>query len=142
MHANAETGLRFAAHAGRPRTHSGAPWGALSTGTDRTELPVVHQWGSFVAPELPRRRSDVHEYAIDGELLLLDPTTQTLFHLNSTAASLWHMCDGRPLRDAVRLLASAHDEEFDTVMEHVNAVIDVLAIGGLLAPSAAGVGHV
>jgi hypothetical protein len=46
------------------------------------------------AVDFPARRVDVEWVELDGEVVLYDPTTQVLHHLNPGAAVVWASCDG------------------------------------------------
>ena len=44
---------------------------------------------------LPRRADGLLEYTMDGELVLCHPAVERVHVLNTTAAALWFLCDGR-----------------------------------------------
>ena len=86
--------------------------------------------------ELPvslRRRADILEYPIDREALLHDRTLQTLHCLNETAFYVWRQCDGRSLADLASALTRSYDVEYDTALEHVMRIVELLSVGGLFA---------
>lgn len=45
-------------------------------------------------PYLPSRRADVVELDMEDGLVLFDPTTSLVHHLNSTARVVWRLFDG------------------------------------------------
>lgn len=46
-------------------------------------------------PRIYRRRPDVEEAPLQGELMLFDPGTSRFFVLNRTMAFVWRRCDGQ-----------------------------------------------
>jgi hypothetical protein len=89
-------------------------------------------WPAAPVTGFPRRRGDVREYALDGELVLFDPVTGTLFYLNVAASMVWRLCDSRPVYEIARTLADTYDATFETVLQHVTDLVDTLLLGGLL----------
>lgn len=97
-----------------------------------TERPVLARWISAL-PSCPSRRTNVVEYPLDGEALLYDGALQTVYCLNATAFHVWRHCDGRSIEQLAFALTAAFDVEFDTAIEHVNKVVELLSLGGLFA---------
>lgn len=51
---------------------------------------------------------------VDGELLLLDTTTDQIHQLNQTASRIWRLCDGSA---TIETIAKALTKEFDVSLE-------------------------
>jgi radical SAM protein with 4Fe4S-binding SPASM domain len=54
--------------------------------------------GTVMVPEFPKRRSDIIQQEVADELLLYDPKTHSVHHLNPMAGVIWEMCDGSHAR--------------------------------------------
>ncbi len=64
---------------------------------------------------------------IDGELLLYSPELNRSVHMNSTAAIIWRLCDGRmTVAELIELLTSAFPESEDAIEQDVVDTIDLL----------------
>jgi hypothetical protein len=48
-----------------------------------------------------RHRSDLATRAVEGELIILDRTAETVHHLNATATYIWSACDGTHSADDI-----------------------------------------
>jgi hypothetical protein len=84
-------------------------------------------------PCAPHPRDDLATVALDGELVVYDPTTHELHHLNASAALVWQHCDGhRTADDIAAAIASTGDADRVTVRADVARVIAVLVAAALL----------
>jgi len=82
---------------------------------------------------MPRRRRDVVEEELDGEVILCVPRTGSLHRLNETAVEVWRRCDGRATtREVAAYLTEAFDVDFDTALDHVEELVIVLAESNLV----------
>ncbi|MCI0572453.1 MAG: PqqD family protein [Myxococcaceae bacterium] len=85
---------------------------------------------------IPRRRQDlvVGELAGGAEVVLLDSATEKVVSLNSSAAAIWYLCDGR--RDAAAIaqevLETLPGLEPRAVGDEVRRTLETLASHGLL----------
>ncbi len=85
----------------------------------------------------PRRRSDLVVADLNGgeETALMDPVTNQVVSLNTTAAAVWYLCDGT--RDAAAIAGEVLDLfpglDRASVEADIRRVLDQLAERGLLA---------
>lgn len=60
----------------------------------------------------PRRNEDVEERDLPDGLVLFDPQSHVVHHLNPVATLVWELADGRPVRqvtaDVVQILTTEH----------------------------------
>jgi hypothetical protein len=76
----------------------------------------------------PKRHADVLLTNLDDETLLYHPEWMTAFALNSTASSIWQLCDGeRTIAQIVELLQEAYPEEAATMPAEVEASVRTLS---------------
>ena len=77
----------------------------------------------------PVRREGCRLEAIEGELLVFDPTRASVLYCNETAAVVWGLCDGsRTVAEIVRLLSDAFPEARGQVAADVReAVVQLVA---------------
>ena len=82
-------------------------------------------------------RDDLASVALDGELVVYDPTTHELHHLNASAALVWQHCDGhRTVDDIAAAIASTGDADRATVRADVARVVADLVAATLLVAAA------
>jgi hypothetical protein len=80
---------------------------------------------------------------VDDEVVLLNPTTLKVAHLNRTAALIWQLCDGaRTLGDLRALLTTAYPEAAAGVAADLAETVAALAAVGALTGLAVGAGDV
>jgi hypothetical protein len=122
-HRAAECGSMRPAQAGNnagPGRAASAPSGARRDG---------------VGPPLqsPRRRSDVVDHVVDGELVILDRARHVVHQLNPTARYIWERCDGQHSRLQIAAgLAEAFAVATDTAIADVDAAVQQLEAASLL----------
>ena len=88
---------------------------------------------------LPVRRTGASTVELDDNLAVYDDVGQLLILLNTSAASVWGLCDGETtLDDMVHTLAEAHGEDETVIAGDVHPTVRKLADLGLLADLAAG----
>ena len=81
----------------------------------------------------PKRRADVLLANLDDETLLYHPEWMTAFALNSTALSIWQLCDGeRTIAQIVELLQEVYPEEAATMPAEVEASVRTLSSHGVI----------
>jgi hypothetical protein len=105
---------------------------------DQRPGPKANPLSIALKPELnpdasPTRNEGIQEYPIDGEALLFDPQTQTLYQLNETALAVWRSCDGRTIRDVARNLTTRFDVEFETALRHARDLMGLFCARSLLS---------
>jgi hypothetical protein len=70
---------------------------------------------------------------VDDEVVLLNPKTLKVAHLNRTAALIWQLCDGvRVLGDLRALLTAAYPETAAEVVADLDETVAALAAVGAL----------
>jgi hypothetical protein len=95
-------------------------------------LPV-HDVGTRMVDDHPRRRCDMSVRAVDGELLVLDRTAHRIHQFNRTASFIWNRCDGQlTVAGIVGELTAAFEVEPDAAREAVTALIGQFRQLGLL----------
>lgn len=81
----------------------------------------------------PRRRDGSSAVELDENLALYDDVGQLLILLNTSAASVWELCDGETtLHDMVRILSEAHGEDATVIAGDVYGTVRKLADLGLV----------
>ena len=71
--------------------------------------------------------------SIDDELLLYHPVTEVIVYCNTTAATVWQLCDGRrTVGDMVQLLTQCYPEAATVMPEQVGQTVSELHSKGLL----------
>jgi hypothetical protein len=72
---------------------------------------------------------------LDGEMVLLNPTSATYFSLNQIGTSIWQMlADRAAIGDICRALADRHHLPHDQVMSDLTPFIEELLEAGLIRP--------
>jgi hypothetical protein len=86
----------------------------------------------------PRQLPEFEAEAIDGQVVLLNPTTLRVAHLNRSAAIIWQLCDGeRSVADIRSLLVTAYPESFDVVAADLQSTLSTLFDLGALVDAGA-----
>jgi hypothetical protein len=82
----------------------------------------------------PLRRGGSSAVELDENLGLYDDVGQLLILLNTSAATIWELCDGATtLDEIVRILTNAHPEQAAEIAEDVRQTMTKLAELGLVA---------
>lgn len=86
---------------------------------------------SFIGPH-PQH---IIESEVDDQLVLYDPSEETVTILNGTAADIWHLCDGtQGLDEIVATLASAYRVPIESLAAEVaETVLELRRMGCLPA---------
>lgn len=85
----------------------------------------------------PVRREGASAVGLDDNLALYDDVGQLLILLNSSAATVWELCDGtRTLDQVIGALTEAHPVEARVIVEDVRQTVRKLAELGLLSEAA------
>lgn len=87
------------------------------------------EWGGLGAI---RRKCGVVEYAMDGEVLLFQTSTRTLYQLNETASFVWRNCEGRHVDELAAEMSSNYDVGNQTSLEHVREILRMFSVTGLI----------
>jgi hypothetical protein len=75
-------------------------------------------------PRRPKRRSDVNDRFVEGEVVVLDRQAGLIHQLNQTASYIWDRCNGQlTVAEIADQLALTFDVDFRTAAEDVVAVI-------------------
>ena len=73
------------------------------------------------------------EQAVDDELILFNPTTETYYTLNRSAREVWELADGtRSLDDIARDLGSRYGINAEALRDDVATIINGFADAGLI----------
>jgi Coenzyme PQQ synthesis protein D (PqqD) len=60
---------------------------------------------------IPKPASDIETEIVEGEVLLYHPQGTRAVYLNSTAAIIWGLCDGRrSVREIIRLISESYPD--------------------------------
>jgi hypothetical protein len=90
---------------------------------------------------LPTRRAGASAVELDDNVAVYDDVGQLLILLNTSAAAVWELCDGRTtVDDMVRALAVAHRAHAEDIAEDVQRTVAKLVELGLVAEAEAGPG--
>ena len=82
---------------------------------------------------VPTPMPDVEAETVEGEVLLYHPSQTRAVYLNSTAAVIWRLCDGkRSVREIIRLIARAYPEAAVTLSDDVLTTLQDLRENGVL----------
>lgn len=80
------------------------------------------------------RVESVMEQAVDDELILFNPGTETYFTLNRSAREVWELADGsNTLQDIAAELAQRYEMSSDLLIEDVRTIVGSFREAGLLA---------
>ena len=78
-------------------------------------------------------RSDVMEQAVDDDLIVFDPSSESYYTLNRTAREVWELADGtRTATGIAKKLADRYQTDTAQVAPDVAAIIANLANAGLI----------
>ncbi len=81
----------------------------------------------------PKRRADIVSTQLDDETLLYLPQWMTCFALNSSASSIWQLCDGeRTVAQIVALLQEVYPDEAETMPAQVESSLHMLSTHGIV----------
>ena len=91
------------------------------------------------APRTFRQNPSIAWRAIDGEAVLIDPSTGTVFVLNRLGARIWERLEEPQGEDELaRSLAEEHPEESHSIAEDLRRFLGSLAERSLLVGDPAG----
>ena len=79
-----------------------------------------------------KKRSDLNERTLEGEILILDRVNGQIHHLNSTASYVWKQCDGASTQQIAEQLARAFQISSARAEKDVNALLSQLKDKNLL----------
>ena len=86
------------------------------------------------ADSRPVSRQGASSVELDDNVAVYDDVGQLLILLNSSAASVWALCDGSTTAEAiVEALAAAHPDHADVIGEDVRQTLRKLAELGLVS---------
>ena len=78
-----------------------------------------------------RRRADVNWVEIDGDVVAVDPTADTIHVFRGAAAAVWQLLDGEPLAGFEQLLAETFGISVDEAAEGLTESIALLNEAGV-----------
>ena len=82
---------------------------------------------------IPKPVPGFQTQTLDGEVVLLHPTNNTILHINQTGALVWQLCNGiRSVTDIIILLSEAYPESRWQIEADVPKIIVELAAQGAL----------
>ncbi len=84
---------------------------------------TAQRWPTQTVLIPPSGRSDLAVEELDEEIVLSDPRNGHVYRLNSTAAEVWRLCDGR--RTTARIaerLTEMYEVSLDSAMDHVEQI--------------------
>jgi hypothetical protein len=83
--------------------------------------------------KIPCPMPDFQIQNLDGEIVLLHPTRNTIIHINQTGALVWQLCNGvRSVHEIVLLLGDAYPEAQEQIKADVPQIIHQFAAHGAL----------
>jgi hypothetical protein len=83
--------------------------------------------------QIPKPIPGFQVQSLDGEVVLLHPTSAVILHLNQTGALVWQLCDGlRSVADIILLLGDAYPESRKQIESDVPQIIAQFAEHGAL----------
>lgn len=87
---------------------------------------------------VPPRRKDLHEYELDGEVVLFDPDRGSIHLLNRTALEVWRHCNGRVTVGQIATgLVRSYQVSFEIALDHAEQLSGLFASDGLLTEDVA-----
>ena len=94
---------------------------------------------SFSGDSCPSRHTNVMEYKLEDELTLYDSWTEAVHILNTTAASIWRLCDGtNRVADIAGQFAQVYDLESAVAEADVREILGQFSEAGLLLEHSGG----
>jgi hypothetical protein len=82
---------------------------------------------------IPKPVPGFQTQTLDGEIVLLHPTNNTILHINQTGALVWQLCNGlRSVTEIKIILGEAYPESREQIERDVPQVIEKLAAHGAL----------
>ncbi len=82
---------------------------------------------------IPARRSELHDYEIDGEAVIFDTRTHGMYLLNQTALAVFRNCDGRTtMRQVAESLSETYDVAPEDALAHVEHIVAMFSHSRLL----------
>jgi PqqD family protein of HPr-rel-A system len=82
---------------------------------------------------VPTRRDGLLDYRLADEMVVYDPVSSQAAALNTTASTLWQLCDGTRNVDALcQEMAQRFDVSLDEAQQSIRASLDQLCQLGLL----------
>jgi hypothetical protein len=82
---------------------------------------------------IPKPIPGFQTQTLDGEVVLLHPTSAVILHLNPTGALVWQLCNGiRSVHEIVLLLGDAYPEAQEQIKADVPQIIQQFAAHGAL----------
>jgi hypothetical protein len=91
---------------------------------------------SFGPTTLLIRSSTALAASVDGETVMLDPTTSRYFGLEATGARIWELLETpKSQEQLVAALIEEYEVEPETCRAEVSQFLEVLDAAGLLAPA-------
>jgi hypothetical protein len=83
--------------------------------------------------QIPKPIPGFQVQSLDGEVVLLHPTSAVILHLNPTGALVWQLCNGfRSVHEIVLLLGDAYPEAQQQIKADVPQIIQQFAAHGAL----------
>ena len=83
--------------------------------------------------QIPKPIPGFQAQELDGEVVLLHPTSAVILHLNQTGALVWQLCDGlRSVHEIILLLGDAYPESRKQIEADVPQIIAQFAAQGAL----------
>ncbi len=71
--------------------------------------------------------------ALDGELLLFHPSSETILHTNETGAMVWRLCDGqRSIGEIVETITAVYPEAAADIAQDVPDLLTQFADQGAI----------
>jgi len=115
-----------------PGERTGASLAKDRGSVDAVDAPTRASGAALKATARPVRPGHIQEYPLDGEALLFDARTQTIYQLNETAYAVWRGCEGRTIRDLALDVAARFEVDPKTASEHILELVGLFLGGGLL----------
>ncbi len=82
---------------------------------------------------IPKPVPGFQTQTLDGEIVLLHPTNNSILHINQTGALVWQLCNGlRSVTEIKIILGEAYPESREQIERDVPQVIEKLAAQGAL----------